>query len=345
MRPHQYARRMFFSFATNLAHCKQRRGPSPRPQDAALPRRSEGFVKSRTTNPTNIQEMNKQLNNLRQMLVCVFVGLCVHLNVNAQVKLSVQYSDTVSVGKPFEIKYVVEGGGTVSPLPIDVNNESVQAISGPSVSIHTTTSFVNGKMETRKSVSFSYWFACAKPGTYRIPTLSAIDSVSNNEMSFPDDLTFFVCKDKCTRESQSNIKKRKNKKTAKDSFANCVVVVDKNKISLGDSVRCRVYLYSDTDLISCYVYKSSFGADKAIKHDIVASSDSTHFQTTVYNGREAGYMLLEEFYLIPSEEGKLKIAGQADFTFHYLYRGEEDLAEAFFNGGNYIRAFQKKLSI
>ena len=281
--------------------------------------------------------MERCLNKcLRQMLVCAFVCLCVHLNVSAQIKLSVQYSDTVSVGDSFEVKYVVEGKNSFDSQPMDVNDESIHVICGPSASRQTTVTTVNGKVETHESVSFKYWLTCTKPGTFRVPALSIADLIGN-EMYFPDDLTFFVRESESVQESQGEKAKLKKAKLAKDSFVDCVLVVDKNIISLGDSVRCSVYIFSDMDLMPNSVSNYSFWADNAIKHEIVADSDSTSLYThmTVYKGREARSVLLQEFYLIPLQAGKLKIFGQADCTILYINEDEEDLVESFFNGGRY----------
>lgn len=271
--------------------------------------------------------------NMKQFFIGIFASLCVSLSVCAQAKFSVHYTDTVNMAEAFEIKYLVEENTDfeLTPRPVKVNSEAMKIMKGPICSTQTSTAMTNGKVKNHKSISFGYHFMCFKPGTYQVPVLSVVDSVGN-EMLFPDDLTFYVRKG----EKQSSSSKYKmpatNIKPRIGDLIESVAVVDKQKISLGDSVKCQIYLYTNKNVDS---YVSSIEIDNAMKHNIPRDC-KIPFKDTIYKGHNVKYVLLDAFYIIPLQSGEIKIEGQ--YCFEYVYQNPNvDPIYAFFSGGSYIK--------
>lgn len=265
----------------------------------------------------------------------MFIAICANLRVFAQTTLSVSYEDTVSVGEPFTIKYIVEDDKEfeVTPKPLNFKNDFMELLAGPYTSTNTSLKMYNGKLTTHKSISFTYTFLCSKAGMYHVPSLTATDSVGN-EKSFTDDMSFYVSND-------AKYKKQKDItvdidmedttiNTAKSKILEMVAVVDKKKISLGDSVKCQIHLFTNLDVVSINTL-NDLEVDNVIRHEIPTDAQKT-FKETIYKGMPAKTVLWAEYYLIPLQTGKIKIE-DGSFKATYLEKDPNiDPLEAFFSG-------------
>ena len=45
---------------------------------------------------------------MKSFFISLFIAVCANLSVFAQTKFSISYEDTVKVGEPVKIKYIVE---------------------------------------------------------------------------------------------------------------------------------------------------------------------------------------------------------------------------------------------
>ena len=45
---------------------------------------------------------------MKSFFISLFIAVCANLSVFAQTKFSISYEDTVNVGEPVKIKYIVE---------------------------------------------------------------------------------------------------------------------------------------------------------------------------------------------------------------------------------------------
>lgn len=272
---------------------------------------------------------------MKQFFICLFIAICANLRVFAQTTLSVSYEDTVSVGEPFTIKYIVEDDKEfeVTPKPLNFKNDFMELLAGPYTSTNTSLKMYNGKLTTHKSISFTYTFLCSKAGMYHVPSLTATDSVGN-EKSFTDDMSFYVSND-------AKYKKQKDItvdidmedttiNTAKSKILEMVAVVDKKKISLGDSVKCQIHLFTNLDVVSINTL-NDLEVDNVIRHEIPTDAQKT-FKETIYKGMPAKTVLWAEYYLIPLQTGKIKIE-DGSFKATYLEKDPNiDPLEAFFSG-------------
>lgn len=272
---------------------------------------------------------------MKQFFICLFITICTNLNVFAQTKLSVSYKDTVSISEPVTIKYIVEDDKEfeITPKPLNLKNGFMELLTGPYTSTNTSLKMYNGKLTTRKSISFTYTFLCSKPGIYYVPSLTVTDSVGN-EKYFTDDMSFYVSNDAKYRKKKDTTADINmvdtTVNTAKSKILEIEAVVDRNKISLGDSVKCQIYFFTNLDVVSINTLKD-LEVDNAIRHEIPTDAQKT-FKETIYKGMPVKTVLWAEYYLTPLQSGKIKIK-DGSFKANYLENDPNiDIFEAFFSG-------------
>ena len=272
---------------------------------------------------------------MKSFFISLFIAVCANISVCAQTKFSVSYNDTVSIAEPLKIKYIVEDDKEfeITPKSLNLKKGFMELLTGPDTSINTSLITYNGKLTTHKSISFTYTFLCFKSGKYFVPSLTVTDSVGN-EKSFTDDMSFYVSNDAKYRKQKDSMVdigiEDTTVNTAKSKILEIVAVVDKNKISLGDSIKCQIHLFTNLDVVSLNTLKD-LEVDNAIRHEIPTDKQKT-FKETIYKEMPVKTVLWAEYYLIPLQAGKIKI-GDGSFKATCLEKNPNiDPLEAFFSG-------------
>lgn len=263
---------------------------------------------------------------MKSFLISLFIAVCAHLSVCAQTKFSVSYNDTVGVAEPLTIKYIVEDDKDfeITPKPLKIKNSFMELLAGPYTSTNTSFKMDNGKLIRHKSIIFNYTFLCSKSGMHLVPSLTVTDS-NGNEYSSLERMSFYVIDDEKNQ-------KKKMVDTDKQKILEIVAVVDKNKISLGDSIKCQIHLFTNLDVESLNTLKD-LEVDNAIRHEIPTDTQKT-FKETIYKEIPVKTVLWAEYYLIPLQTGKIKIE-DGSFKATYLEKDPNiDPLEAFFWGKN-----------
>lgn len=272
---------------------------------------------------------------MKSFFISLYIAVCAHLSVCAQTKFSVSYNDTVSVAEPLTIKYIVEDDKEfeITPKPLNFKKGFMELLAGPYTSTNNSFKMDNGKLTTHKTIIFTYTFLCNKSGMYNVPSLTVTDSVGN-ETSFTDDMSFYVSNDAKYRKQKDSMvdidMEDTTVNTAKSKVLEIVAVVDKNKISLGDSVKCQIHLFTNLDVEALNTLKD-LEVDNAIRHEIPIDTQKT-FKETIYKEMSVKTVLWAEYYLIPLQAGTIKIENASFKAFYSEHDPNIDPIEAFFNG-------------
>ena len=261
---------------------------------------------------------------MKSFFISLFIAVCANLSVFAQTKFSISYEDTVNVGEPVKIKYIVEDDKEfeITPKPLKIKNSFMELLAGPYTSTNTSFKMDNGKLIRHKSIILEYSFLCSKSGKHLVPSLTVTDS-NGNEYSFLEGKSFYVIDDEKNQ-------KKKMVDTDKQKILEIVAVVDKNKISLGDSIKCQIHLFTNLDVVSLNTLKD-LEVDNAIRHEIPTDTQKT-FKETIYKEMPVKTVLLDEYYLIPLQAGIIKIENASFKAFYSEQDPNIDPFEAFFNG-------------
>ena len=260
---------------------------------------------------------------MKSFFISLFIAVCANLSVFAQTKFSISYEDTVNVGEPVKIKYIVEDDKEfeITPKPLKIKNSFMELLAGAYTSTNTSFKMDNGKLIRHKSIILEYSFLCSKSGKHLVPSLTVTDS-NGNEYSSLEGMSFYVIDDEKNQ-------KKKMVDTDKQKILEIVAVVDKNKISLGDSIKCQIHLFTNLDVVSLNTLKD-LEVDNAIRHEIPTDTQKT-FKETIYKEMPVKTVLLDEYYLIPLQAGTIKIENASFKAFYSEHDPNIDPIEAFFN--------------
>lgn len=260
---------------------------------------------------------------MKSFFISLFIAVCANLSVFAQTKFSISYEDTVKVGEPVKIKYIVEDDKEfeITPKPLKIKNSFMELLAGPYTSTNTSFKMDNGKLIRHKSIILEYSFLCSKSGKHLVPSLTVTDS-NGNEYSSLEGMSFYVIDDEKNQ-------KKKMVDTDKQKILEIVAVVDKNKISLGDSIKCQIHLFTNLDVVSLNTLKD-LEVDNAIRHEIPTDTQKT-FKETIYKEIPVKTVLLDEYYLIPLQAGTIKIENASFKALYSEHDPNIDPIEAFFN--------------
>ena len=260
---------------------------------------------------------------MKSFFISLFIAVCANLSVFAQTKFSISYEDTVNVGEPVKIKYIVEDDKEfeITPKPLKIKNSFMELLAGPYTSTNTSFKMDNGKLIRHKSIILEYTFLCSKSGKHLVPSLTVTDS-NGNEYSFLEGKSFYVIDDEKNQ-------KKKMVDTDKQKILEIVAVVDKNKISLGDSIKCQIHLFTNLDVVSLNTLKD-LEVDNAIRHEIPTDTQKT-FKETIYKEMPVKTVLWDEYYLIPLQAGTIKIENASFKAFYSEHDPNIYPIEAFFN--------------
>lgn len=260
---------------------------------------------------------------MKSFFISLFIAVCANLSVFAQTKFSISYEDTVNVGEPVKIQYIVEDDKEfeITPKPLKIKNSFMELLAGPYTSTNTSFKMDNGKLIRHKSIILEYSFLCSKSGKHLVPSLTVTDS-NGNEYSSLEGMSFYVIDDEKNQ-------KKKMVDTDKQKILEIVAVVDKNKISLGDSIKCQIHLFTNLDVVSLNTLKD-LEVDNAIRHEIPTDTQKT-FKETIYKEMPVKTVLLDEYYLIPLQAGTIKIENASFKALYSEHDPNIDPIEAFFN--------------
>ena len=260
---------------------------------------------------------------MKSFFISLFIAVCANLSVFAQTKFSISYEDTVNVGEPVKIKYIVEDDKEfeITPKPLKIKNSFMELLAGPYTSTNTSFKMDNGKLIRHKSIILEYTFLCSKSGKHLVPSLTVTDS-NGNEYSSLEGMSFYVIDDEKNQ-------KKKMVDTDKQKILEIVAVVDKNKISLGDSIKCQIHLFTNLDVVSLNTLKD-LEVDNAIRHEIPTDTQKT-FKETIYKEMPVKTVLWDEYYLIPLQAGTIKIENASFKALYSEHDPNIDPIEAFFN--------------
>lgn len=260
------------------------------------------------------------------MVLCFFMLVSATEQIAAQIVVD---ADSVAqLGQRFRLRYQYSTNDTtdkiVSPKwEWEKNNHGFDILYGPSRSTTISTSSVNGRISTTYEETFYFTLSFNKEGCYTMPIMQAQTESGKNVSSKP----FSVRATKDAESSESNTSKHK---PSKSDLLVVEATVNKDHISLGDSVVCEIRIYTNLN-----ISQMSLASTKEIcpaywhEHEL---PNEISFKTLVYKGDSVPSILFRKFSIIPLQAGEI-VLEPMKFT---ITRLDTSLApfEAFFNAGS-----------
>lgn len=261
------------------------------------------------------------------MVLCFFMLVSATEQIAAQIVVD---ADSVAqLGQRFRLRYQYSTNDTtdkiVSPKwEWEKNNHGFDILYGPSRSTTISTSIVNGRISTTYEESFYFTLSFNKEGCYTMPIMQAQTESGKNVSSKP----FSVRATKDAESSESNISSIH--KPSQNDLLVVEATVNKDHISLGDSVVCEIRLYTNLD-IRQMSHASTLEICPAYWHEHELPNEKS-FETLAYKGDSVSSILLQEFSIIPLQAGEI-VLEPMKFTMTRLDKSLDPF-EVFFNAGS-----------
>lgn len=263
------------------------------------------------------------------MVLCFFMLVSATEQIAAQIV--VDADSLVQLGQTFKLRYQYSTNDSteriVSPKwDWEKNNHGFDILyGGPSRSIMTSTIRANGRISTTYKETFTFTLSFNKEGCYTMPIMQAQTESGKNVSSKP----FSVRATKDAVSSESNTSKHK---PSKNDLLVVEATVNKDHISLGDSVVCEIRLYTNLD-IRQMSHVSTLEICPAYWHEHELPKGKS-FKTL--EGDSVPSILLQKFSIIPLQAGEI-VLEPMKFTITRLDTRLDtgiDPFEAFFNAGS-----------
>ncbi len=242
---------------------------------------------------------------MKKLLVLCYFLVWLGWTSAQNVQFTAQAPKVVEAGEQFELVFSINGDPSDFLIP---KITDFRILFGPSTSQSTSTQWVNGKVTSSSTYSYSYIMIGTKPGKYLI---GSAEITVNSKKYKSNPLNIEVIASASGNKQTGNASTNSNQEntpsgqvsTEGDIFIR--VIVDKKNVFLGEYLVASVKLYSKANISS--IDNVQFPAfDGFFKQDIETPPLRSLERETV-NGEIYGTGIIKKFILIPQKTGELKI--------------------------------------
>lgn len=275
----------------------------------------------------------------KQFLFFIFL-LCV-VGLNAQVRFTTSAPEAVVEGEQFRLSFRVNTQD-VSDFKAPVFN-GFDVLMGPSRSVESSFSMVNGKTTQSSSITFTYILSATKPGTYTIPGASIR---SEGQVYKSNSVRLRVLKaDASTSQAQSSgsanrmhTQQSGSQITGKDLFI--TVTANKKRVFEQEAILLTYKVYSLVNLTQLAGNMPDLDGFHTQEIPLPQQKSMTmeHF-----NGRNYGTVVWRQYLLFPQRSGKLKVPAVEFEGLVVQQNAAIDPIDAFFNGADLTTEVKKKI--
>ena len=275
----------------------------------------------------------------KQFLFFIFL-LCV-VGLNAQVRFTTSAPEAVVEGEQFRLSFKVNTQD-VSDFKAPVFN-GFDVLMGPSRSVESSFSMVNGKTTQSSSITFTYILSATKPGTYTIPGAS-IRSDGQVYKSNSVRLRVLKADASTAQSSQSGGATRMHTQqsgsqiTGKDLFI--TVTANKKRVFEQEAILLTYKVYSLVNLTQLAGNMPDLDGFHTQEIPLPQQKSMTmeHF-----NGRNYGTVVWRQYLLFPQRSGKLQVPAVEFEGLVVQQNTAIDPIDAFFNGADLTTEVKKKI--
>ena len=248
---------------------------------------------------------------------------------------------SVVVGRRFNLSY--EANRKTDGQPTIPEVDGMRVLMGPSSSIMSQSSIVNGKRSSSQTITYTYIVAVDTEGEIVIPGASVMID-GKNYVSNP--LTIKVLPENQASQQQNASRSqqaRQSTSTTDISNENLFVVasVNKAKVYEQEALVLTYKVYTDVNLVNL---DNPAPELKGFNIQEIELPQQREFELERYNGRNYNMMEWRKYVLFPQENGKLEIPSmEYEAVVAVQTRRNMDVFEMMFNGGYSYVEVKKKL--
>lgn len=241
----------------------------------------------------------------RKILYCLGLVSCLFCSNYAKGQVTnqivVEADSLVQLEQTFKLRYQYNTNNSTEKLisPIwDWGNDKdgFAVISGPMRSTQTSTTIKNNKTTKTYGESYTFILSFNKEGNYSMPIMKAQTNSGVELTSKP--FTVHATKETVLSLSNSSTKSTKNDLLAVEA------TVNKNHITLGDSVECEIRVYTNLSLDQ--LSSPPLAINSAYWKEQTLPSKKT-YENVYYKGKYVPSLLWKKMTIIPMQAGDFRI--------------------------------------
>lgn len=273
--------------------------------------------------------------------ILFFILLFSVIGLNAQVRFTTSAPEAVVEGEQFRLSFKVNTQD-VSDFKAPAFN-GFDVLMGPSRSVESSFSMVNGKTTQSSSITFTYILSATKSGNYTIPGATLR---SDGQVYKSNSVRLRVLKaDASASRSQSSggatrmhTQQSGSQITGKDLFI--TVTANKKRVFEQEAILLTYKVYSLVNLTQLAGNMPDLDGFHTQEIPLPQQKSMTmeHF-----NGRNYGTVVWRQYLLFPQRAGKLKVPAVEFEGLVVQQNNAIDPIDAFFNGADLTTEVKKKI--
>ena len=279
----------------------------------------------------------------RILLSTLFILITVTTAFADEVSFIASAPKSVVVGKRFKIAY--EANTKTDSQPTIPEVDGMRVLMGPSSSVMTQSSNINGRRTSSQTITYTYTVAIDKEGDVTIPGASVM--VDGRKYT-SNPLTVKVLPESQAAAAQQGSGRGSSPTQNNSSGTNITndnlfirALVSKTKVYDQEAVLLTYKVYTDVNLVNL---DNPVPDLKGFNIQEVELSQQRQFELEHYNGHNYNTLVWRQFVLFPQETGKLEIPSmEYEAVVAVQTRRSVDPFEMMFNGGSSYVEVRKKL--
>lgn len=252
---------------------------------------------------------------------------------------------SVVVGNRFKVAY--EANTRTDSQPTLPEVDGMRILMGPSSSIMTQSSNINGKKTTSQTITFTYTVVIDKEGEVTIPGASVMvdgKKYTSNPLTIkvlPESQASSAAQQQGNRGGSASVQGGNTSTNISNDNLFIIASVNKTKVYDQEALLLTYKVYTDVNLVNLDNPTPDL---KGFNIQEVEQSQQRQFELEHYNGHNYNTLVWRQFVLFPQETGKLEIPSmEYEAIVAVQTRRTNDPFEMMFNGGYSYIEVRKKL--
>lgn len=294
------------------------------------------------------------MNKMKRVVSLMLVALSmIAVKAAPDVSFTAQAPKAVVKGDNFRLTYTVNvSNAKKMRLP---SIDGFQILAGPSTSTRSSTSFINGKVESSTTVTYTYILVGEDEGEFTIPEATIEvggKQYSSNSLKIkvlpPDDVQQSQGGQQGQRQSsrqgaqsQSQNGNSIGSGSISDTDLFMRAVVNKTKVYEQEAILLTFKVYS---LVSLRSLSNKMPDLRNFHVQEVELPQNKEFDTERFNGRNYQTLIWSQYVLFPQQSGDLEIPATSFEGIVAQQVQSTDIFDMFFNGGRYVETKKNLVS-
>lgn len=258
------------------------------------------------------------------------------------VTFTAQAPKAVVAGDNFRLEYTVNASNAKKMRMASV--EGFQVLAGPSTSTRSSTSIINGKIESSSTVTYTYVLVGEEEGEFTIPGATVEvggETYTSNSLKIKvlpqDSQSQSASQQSRQRQQQNATQSQPSQGSGSGNISNSDLfmraIVSKTRVYEQEALLLTFKVYS---LVNLRSLSNKMPDLKNFHVQEVELPQNKEFELEHYNGRNYQTLVWSQYVLFPQQSGDLEIPATSFEGVVAQAIESNDIFDMFFNGGRYV---------